>query len=169
MKSSHIQFPPASVMKPGSGVPRGGHQLERELLAFLNPSKKKGTRNGHLNIAIEILENHHVLIGQSAYTCQNVPDIFVTEGFEGYLGQLFPGETIQVWGQVLVLVYPTLVMEWRESCGEFLSRNRAIAWPWYGLMGHLDISFSTSMTLRPIGKNACGHVGFLQEIHGQGA
>ena len=28
-------------MKPGSGVPRGGHQLERELLAFLNPSQKK--------------------------------------------------------------------------------------------------------------------------------
>ena len=32
--------------------------------------------------------------------------------------------------------------------------------PWYGLMGHLDISFSTSMTEKM-------HVGFLQEIHGQ--
>ena len=61
-----------------------------------------------------------------------------------------------------VLVYPTLVMEWRESCGEFLSRNRALV---RTLRGHLDISFSTSMTLRPIGKKKS--VGVLQEIHGQ--
>ena len=50
--------------------------------------------------------------------------------------------------QVLVLVYPTLVMEWRESCGEFLSRNRALVRT-HGSLGHLFFDFDD-------GKNACG-------------
>ena len=44
-----------------------------------------------------------------------------------------------------VLVYPTLVMEWLESCGEFLSRNRALVRT-HGSLGHLFFDFDDPAT-----------------------